>query len=341
MSVSDLSVTVLSPLSVVADAFLRHERERVAGELIKSKTLQNYANGLRWLGEVAELGWSGGLAELPLGELTPGRINRWLVRLARLPGRRKAGHGRAKLAYDSFRRLLSYCVLEDLLPQNPAREVRFAYRARQVDTANDRHLREIASFLMQARDLRLAPYEGRGYRFRNPRRVGALVSAVIGALLVVVTGCRAGEAANALSQDWDPTLRQLTLRRSKNRRRVLAIPELLAEMLDEQARLVGSGPLFPSPRSIGCRAPISELSVWRMVVRAGEHVGIELWPTKLRHAFARAALRRGRSPREIADALGNSEEVVRRTYIRGEETPTVREIVEFHGALILGEVSRG
>lgn len=318
------ATAVLSPLSTLADladAFLRHEERRVAARLLSPRTLTNRRHGLAWLGDVSLL---------PLADLTAGRIDSWITDLAALPGRVGPGHGRAKLAYDGLRRLLSWCVLQDLLPANPAREVRFRYRARAVSSVPDGHLRRVAAALEAGRESRRARAEG--------RRLAARLAAPSAGLVVLGTGCRAGEAACALAEDWDEDALQLELRRSKNRRRVLAVPAGLAPVLREQRELVGgAGPLFPSPRRDG---PICELTVWRTVAAAGELAGVRLWPHKLRHAFARRALRRGRSVEQIADALGDSPQTVLEHYLRGEETPVTRQIVDDHGAMLFGRGGR-
>lgn len=333
---SEISVTTHSPVSLVVRAFLRSEVERVEASLIRPQTLHNRALGLRWLGNVSGMGWRGGLAEVQIGQLTPGKLDRWLTRLASLPGRDGRGHGRAKAAWDAVRRLLSWSVLNELVETNPSRGVSFRYRPRQVDGIGDGQLRRMAKLLVEHREARRAA-PGPRAKSRASRRIAALMSASTAALVVMATGCRVSEAASARAEDWSFELRQLTLRDSKNRRRVLAIPEQLATLLDEQASLVGrKGFLFPSPRSVEGRGALRPISVWRAIREAGDAVGLRVWPHKTRHAFARAALRRGRSPREIAQALGNTEGEVLRTYIRGEETPVVRDIVEAHGSIVFG-----
>lgn len=73
------------------------------------------------------------------------------------------------------------------------------------------------------------------------------------------------------------------------------------------------------------------------VAAAGRGLGLALWPHRLRHAFARRHYRQGRTPREIADALGSTVAATVGHYLRGEETPDARELVEDHGRMLWGE----
>jgi integrase len=203
----------------------------------------------------------------------------------------KGGAGTASRTVGLLGGILSFAVLEGIIPTNPARGVK-----RPADNR---------------RQIRLTPdqYRALGKALAEAEKDGENQAAILGVRLLALTGCRRGEIEKLLWDEVDLAGRCLRLSDSKEGKSIRPFGIGAADLL---AGLPKKSPFVLPGNSSG--RPFSGLpKAWLRILKRA-NLG-DLTPHGLRHAYASVASDLGYTEPTIAAMLGHANGTMTGRYI--------------------------
>lgn len=327
---SPIALTPKSSLRVLADAWLRH-LQHLAGQDPpgrSAETVRRYRSALAHLGTPAETaeGQAFVLGDLSLDAITTPLVLDWLASVR--PSSRAAWHGNrvAENTARVLRNLLYWARDRGLLQWNPAAHLRLRERPTAGSPLDEAGLVKYEAALREL-DAHVARRAvGRG----DLAKLGS-ASAVRVLLLLLETGLRVEEVAQAQVDDVKLAERTLHLRRTKGARpRLVALGPGAVAVLGEQLCHVGRASrwLYPSP--VIPDAPIRHGAVWDTHHRACLLACLcrRFRPHDLRHQFVTDCLRRGHPHKIVGRLVGHTSEKTTQRYDHLVVHPGERAIVE-------------
>jgi site-specific recombinase XerD len=132
------------------------------------------------------------------------------------------------------------------------------------------------------------------------------------------TGVRVGELVHLELDDVDLVAGTARVRGKSRRERTVPISPTLRSLLWNYINAARPKQLFAtSSRLFLSRdgSPIRETAINQWLARAGERVGLHVYPHKFRHSFATAFLRNGGDPFTLQLILGHSTSDMTRRYV--------------------------
>jgi site-specific recombinase XerD len=238
------------------------------------------------------------LGDPELRKIAPDELRRWLVAVKNGPAGIVSdnyvdGHRKAAAA------LFAWAIRDELLTVSP--------------------MRAIARYKVERREFAiLSPADVGRLMDEQPTNTheGIRNRAIIAFLYD--TGVRVGELVHLELDDVDLVAGTARVRGKSRRERTVPISPTLRSLLWNYINAARPKQLFAtSSRLFLSRdgSPIRETAINQWLARAGERVGLHVYPHKFRHSFATAFLRNGGDPFTLQLILGHSTSDMTRRYV--------------------------
>ena len=143
-------------------------------------------------------------------------------------------------------------------------------------------------------------------------------------LLLLQTGIRRGEAADARIEDYDRDRQRLYVRGKGSKERWVVVPEEAVRELEPYLAYLGrrSGPLFPSSHRPG--QGLAPGTISHIVRQAGERAGARLWTHLCRHTALSDAAENGATAWELQAQAGHTYSSTTDAYVHISERSVER-----------------